>query len=333
MAKIDLNVFQFDYDLTLAILLMHPDGTVYHRYGARDETGAMSWMGMDSLVPLLEATRQDHRAYSADPVPIARKVPRLVTEMPPLKRRMEVQKIDCVHCHTVHDTMYQWAVEQADWRPYDGWIYPPPAQVGLALDARDQALIKTVAADTPAAVAGLAAGDRLQRFGEQSIVRTISDVQWALHVADGGATTLPVTYLRDGEQRKTVLELGAKWKRGTPEDYAWRPFKWNLSPAPGFGGPELSDSDKQDLGIAVDRFAFRVNYIVGWGEKAHRAVNVRAAGIRVGDVVTSFAGKSDFTSCNHFHSWVRLTRVAGERVEVEIVRRGVTRVVTLEVPR
>ena len=53
----------------------------------------------------------------------------------------------------------------------------------------------------------------------------------------------------------------------------------------------------------------------------------------MGDVITSFASKSDFTSCNHFHSWERLTRKAGERVEVEILRGGVTRVVTLEVPR
>ena len=39
-----------------------------------------------------------------------------------------------------------------------------------------------------------------------------------------------------------------------------------------------------------------------------------------GDVVVSFAGKSDFRSVPHFHAWVSLTRTAGEDTEFVVMR-------------
>ena len=333
MSAVDLNVFEFDYDLTLSILLMHPDGTVYHRYGARDERDAMSWMGMESLVALLRDTLQDHRAYTAEPQPPAVLEPQLVVDMPPMKRRLEKGVVDCVHCHTVHDSMQQWAVERGDWQPGDRWIYPSPEQVGLELEAFDQALVEAVAPESPAAAAGLAAGDRLSSLGEQHVVRTVGDVQWALHKASGGETAIPLTFVRDGEQRSVELAMADGWKECSPADYAWRPFKWNLSPAPGFGGPALSEDDKRQLGIDPAHFAFRVQYLVDWGPRRHRGEQAHDAGIRRGDVITAFAGKRDFESIDHFHAWVRLTRAVGEVVEVELLRGGEKTVVEFEVPR
>ncbi len=47
--EVDLNTFTFDHDLTMAVVLAHPDGTVYHRYGGRADLSPMS---MDGLVEM-----------------------------------------------------------------------------------------------------------------------------------------------------------------------------------------------------------------------------------------------------------------------------------------
>jgi S1-C subfamily serine protease len=212
------------------------------------------------------------------------------------------------------------------------WVFPDPERIGITLDRQRQALVTAVAAGSPAVASGLRAGDELLSLGEQSSVKTLSDVQWALHRAPFAAIDLPVRYRRDGDEHAATLVLADGWKRCPPEHYAWRPYKWTLSPAPGFGGPMLEGAQKRALGLDGDAFAFQVQYIVDWGERAHRGRAVRAAGLRKGDVVVSFAGKHDFVSVEHFHAWVRLTRTAGEEVEIAVLRDGERHVLRYALP-
>lgn len=335
MANVDLEVFRFDFDLTLAILLMHPDGTVYHRWGSRDADAADAWMSLPHLTQLLRDTLEEHRRYdptSADDDDTLRRG-HTVLDLPPLQRKIaKGQQPACIHCHTVHDTEHRWAVEQDTWRRDDLWIYPPPERVGLQLRRDDPALVRDITADSPAAEAGLRAGDRLLHIGVQARVGTRADVAFALHRAPAAETTLPLAYTRGGQPRDTVLELPEGWKRGTPETYAWRPYKWNLSPAPGFGGQVLDPAAKRALGLAQAPFALRVDYLVTWGERAQRGRAAAAAGLRKGDIVLSFAGKDDFNSSEHFHAWARLTRRVGETVTVVLQRRGQRRTLSYALP-
>lgn len=336
MSAVDLNVLRFDYDLTLAVLLMHPDGTVYHRFGSRDGDDPLRWNTVDGLAALLRATGPEHRAYDAARTEVKRAPPRFVVDLPPLQRkRARDQAPSCVHCHTVHDTLHQDALEKGTLAADAIWVYPPPARIGMRLDPSDQARIAAVEADSPAADVGLRAGDRLLSLGAQSSVRTLGDVQWALHVASPGPTELAATWARgEGEQAAMsgAIALAAGWKRGTSEEYAWRPYKWNLSPAPGFGGALLTRERKRVLSLPEDAFAMRVDYLVTWGERAHRGRAARAAGLREGDVVLAFAGKSDFASQDHFHAWVRLTRQVGESVEIVVWRNGKRMPLRYELP-
>jgi len=331
MSDVDIGAIRFDFDLTMAVLLMHADGTIYHRYGSRPARDALAWMSIPSLVRLLHDTLVDHADHEraaheraehehAGTAPPARE-PLRARDLPMLqKRRAAGQKIECVHCHTVNDAEHEREVGQRRWRDDDKWVFPDPARIGLELDAERQSLVRAVAADSAAARAGLRAGDRLVRVGAQQPVRTIADVAWALHQAQPGDAALPVAFARDGAETDAVLGLRAGWKQCAPEDYAWRPYKWNLSPAAGFGGPALAPAEKQALGIAADRFAFRVSYIADWGERAQRGTAAAQAGVAKGDVVTAFAGKDDFASMEHFHAWIALTRHAGEEVEVKLLR-------------
>jgi hypothetical protein len=164
-------------------------------------------------------------------------------------------------------------------------------------------------------------GDRLLAANGARIL-SASDLSFVLQELPKGATELSLTYLRAGEERTARVELTADWKRGTPLSFSWRPFKWELLPKPGFGGKALADSEKRALELDPDRFAFRVTYIVDWGDHPRYGREALRAGLRMGDVVVGVAGKDDFVSEAHFHSWWRLTRSVDETVEVEYLRGG-----------
>jgi hypothetical protein len=172
----------------------------------------------------------------------------------------------------------------------------------------------------------------LRRFGRQQRVRTSADVAWALHGEPADGAQVAVTYRRDGDLRDARLELADGWKECAPTEYAWRPYKWNLSPAPGFGGPVLGQKALAELGLPAGTFAFRVQYLVTWGPRAHRGRAAAAAGIRKGDVVLSFAGRRDFRSLDHFHAWVRLCLRTGQTVDIELLRSGERRTLHYTLP-
>lgn len=318
MLGVDLSVFRFDYDLTFCSLLMNADGTTYHIYGGRDWKDPQSHLSIKSLIKVLNDTLIDHAAHK----PVARKAKRRVVEdLPPMKERIASgQKMECVHCHTVHDMQREHARNQKRFKRKDIWIYPNLDQIGLTLDRDDQTLITAVARNgSPAYVAGLRAGDRLIEIDARNI-RTFGDAQQALHDASGRSTSLKVRWEREGKQRRGAIPLRSGWKEQSPEVFAWRPSKWPLSPKPGFGGRPLNADEKTKLGLPADEFAFKVRYIVTWGPNKYTGQNAHKAGIRKHDVVYSVCGRRDFKSMDHFHSWFRLTRKAGSTCEVLVLR-------------
>lgn len=336
MQHVDVAAIEFDFDLTMAIVLMHPDGTIYHRYGTRPADDATRWTSIDGLCELLHATVPEHaaheRARGDGDVELPAWKPAI--EQPALQHYLQDrQPPACIHCHTLHDAQQAFARASKTWRDEHKWVHPEPVRVGLVLDDAEQCIVDEVVVGSPAARAGVQPGDRLLRIGRQSSVLTIADVMWALHGLDAGATEVAATVLRGDQRRDVTLSLPDGWKRTTPTDYAWRPFKWGLSPAPGFGGPALTTAQKRALGIDDEVFAFRIQDLVTWGPNAHRGRAAQQAGLRKGDVVVSFAGKDDFESVAHFHAWVRLERSAGDEVEIVVLRDGERRTQRYRLPR
>lgn len=336
LRDLDIANIRWDFDQTFAVLLMHPDGTVYHRYGGRGPAGPEQYLGIESLVHLLRDTLPEHRAYDRDRAQQASalKEPLRAIDLPVLQRKIAAgQRIDCVHCHTVHDAEARATMLQGSWRKRDAFVYPDPARIGLTLDPTRQAVVAAVRADSAAARAGILAGDELVALGRQRSVRTFSDVQWALHSAPFEANKLVARVRRSGSQRTTTLSLQDGWKRCPPEEYAWRPLKWNLSPAPGFGGRALSAAARKRIGLADAPFAMKVTYLVEWGERKARGKAARAAGLRKGDVVVGFAGKRDFASFDHLHAFCGLTLTAGAGTEITVWRDGREHTLRYALPR
>ena len=334
MWDVDLSKYRFDFDLTLAALLMHPDGTIYRTYAGRDFEDADSHHSVDSLVLALREAKADHQAHQQRGSAPKLEKPWTIGESPAMQFAIERQgKADCVHCHTIYDMRYRDLQATNQWTADHRWLWPDPIEMGIRLDRERQSEIVEVRADSPAAAAGLEAGDVLDHIGGRR-VRSFGDLQRVLEeLPNVDCPDVEVQFTRpevEGALRAS-MSLPDGWKEATPEVYAWRSSKWPLTPKPGFGGEPLDPDELRDLGLPIDSFAFRVGYLVTWGDAAYTGHNAQKAGIRKNDVVHSIDGKSDFESMSHFHAWFRLTRVVGEKARVELIRGGKKKVVELAV--
>ena len=331
MAGVDLSTYRFDYDLTFAMLFMHPDGTTYHRYGTRDHGSATGRLSMESLARVLAGTLEDHAEYSRNPSPPALERRRTIEQIPAMSRKLQREKVNCFHCHMVNDAEREQAQYENRWsREAAFGMMPLPDRVGILLDRDDQTLLKVVVPGSPAEAAGLRAGDRLVRLAGARI-RAEADAQWGLDKLSAGKTSVPLEFERAGEKGiRAAIALDPGWKLPSDLEFSWRPTMWGLRPAPGFGGKKLDDGELAAEGLPAGSFAVRVTYIVDWGEHAEDGRSARRAGLRGGDVVLSVNGKKDFASERHFQSWFRFTQKPGERAKLEILRGKERR--TIELP-
>ncbi len=327
MRGVDLARWRFDWDLTFAMVAARPDGQVLHRYGGRDARGADHWLNVASLKAFLQAGLESYRSAAADAGKLGPS--RSLDEVPPFAIR---DKGACIHCHSVNPALRIEAQQAGTWTRASLWTYPAPARIGLDLHAERQTEVITVEPGSVAAKAGVRVGDRLARLGEARLA-TASDLMAALHALPPAATPTTIHVVRGDGQEPVALaaQLPSGWKVAPPEDFAWRPSKWGLSPAPGFGGPVLDPGELRELGLKPSVFAFRVSYLVNWGENKRWGQRAAAAGIAKGQVVLGAGGKRDFASIDHFHAWWRLTRKAGESVPVTLWEGGEEREIPLPV--
>ena len=207
MRGVDLARTSFDFDLTFAAVLMHPDGHVYHRYGGRDERGAGVWLSLDSLERVLADTLAEHEQYSRAPSPPAERQPLRIEELPSFKQRDDGQ---CVHCHSIFPAFYEEARAAQSWTEDQRWIHPPPGRIGLDLERDEQSRVRAVTPDSPAQVAGLAPGDRLLR-ADDARLSSASDLSQVLHdlPAQGGTLRIDQQSVIDYLERQRIRRPGA----------------------------------------------------------------------------------------------------------------------------
>src|SRR5687768_10939608 len=113
MNGLDLSLFQFDYDQTLAALFLNADGTVYGRYGTRAGNGPNSTthVSLPSFRKALERVLALHREYPKNRALLAAKrgpAPeyRTANFIPGLEDRPARVTMErgCIHCHQVRDS-------------------------------------------------------------------------------------------------------------------------------------------------------------------------------------------------------------------------------------
>ena len=326
--EMDLTQFQFDYDLTFAMVFLNADGTVYGRYGTRSSRDeAEKDMSLEGLAETLAAVLELHKEFPANQPVLSGKQPQptryqVPDDFPSLKGKFPPEldfdgKLvsSCMHCHQIRDAHRQ--VYRSAAQPIPDRLlfpYPIPATIGFTMDPKRRAVVSDVAPDSAAAHSGLQAGDEILLLDGQRVVST-ADIQWILHHAQD-SDQLPALLQRDGERRELKIELAKGWRRAT--DLGWRVSSWPLRRM-GTGGlvlESVTPDEREQLGVEPGQLALRVGHVGQYG--AHAAA--KRAGFRKGDVVVSFDAQDRFKSESELLAYASQHTRPGQRVAVSVLR-------------
>jgi membrane-associated protease RseP (regulator of RpoE activity) len=303
---VDLNVFEFDYDLTFMVFFMGPDGKVLGRYGGRDASSPDKYLSLSGLRFAMQAALDQHQRSKPEKAPVPAPKKLLVEDYPAARR---LGKKECIHCHQVFEFRRAEQQSLGRWRRDDIWVYPLPQNVGLTLDVNQGNRVQRVTPNSSADRAGMRAGDTLKALNGISIA-SFGDVQYALHRAPAVGKT-SITWQRAGKEHDGTLELAASWRKTNP---TWRPSLLEILPSIPLSGDDLTNAEKKALGIEANRLAFRQDKLV--------TASVRAAGIQQGDVVIGVDGRTPNMKMDEFFAHIRMNYLVGDSITLNLLREG-----------
>ena len=321
MKGVDLSLFQFDYDLNWAALFLNPDGTVYARYGTQSSEGPDAYNSVDGLLQTMNRVLELHDQYpgNLDELKGKRGEAKPVTsvlELPGLRNREryaeQTTRLNCVHCHNVHDAEHQQALDRGQYSARMMWKYPLPENIGLKIDRRSGIQIQDVTPGSGAAKAGIQANDEIVRMNGQWIA-SIADMQWVLHHLSGDEAQVHIETRRAGV---FTVKLAPDWKR---IDFSWRASMWNAPPRFQAWAPELADVDRQKLGIPDTDKALEVRWINRPSAGGQRAYD---DGLREHDVIIAVGGKPLRLNTRQFNVYLKEHFKVGEVLPLTVLRKG-----------
>jgi len=325
---LDLTLFQFDFDLSLAMFFMNADKTIYGRYGTRASIeNAESHMSVAGLAAALEGAIQLHKRYPENraflkekqAVPIKFKTP---NDFPSLKGKFgdeldygEKVVQSCIHCHQVADAQ-RFVYRDADQPIPENLLYPYPLPqtIGLEMNVDSRATVKSVSPDSPAEMTGIKPGDRLITLDGQAIL-SIADIQWALHHAPTSGV-LPAMVQRGNKYHDLSLLIGAGWRKKS--DISWRVSSWELRrmTTGGIRFMPLTDMERANLGIQKGQLALRVKHLGQYGEHGV----AKRAGVDKGDVLVLCDRHSEHWTITELLGYLSTKYKTGDLVEMEFLR-------------
>ena len=336
----DLSLFQFDQELTWAVFFMNADKTIYGRYGSRSErkntTNAIS---IDGLKKALELALKFHAGYPGNKQEFAGKtgpapawpVPEAI---PDLKGRPNIRPADgtrggCVHCHQARDgEMWTLRVEKKPISDGIVWSYPMPGRLGLELDPKDAAKVKSVEPGSPAEKGGFKEGDTIVKFGGQPIL-SIADVQWVLQHSKEPCT-VDAELDRGGKPAKASLRLETGWRK--KDDFTWRVVVWSIRiKLLGLQPLEmLTADDRQKQGIAPEALGLRVK---GFAPDFAKDKNKDGAlKFQKEDVLLDVDGRKGLIGESGLLGYLFQEKKPGETADFTVLRGGKAQKVTLTIP-
>jgi serine protease Do len=337
---LDLSLFQFDQELTWAVFFMNADKTIYGRYGSRSEhkntTNAIS---LEGLKKALDLALKFHAGYPGNRKEFAGKVGPAPTwptpeVMPENKGKKNIVPADgtrggCVHCHQAHDAE-MWSLRLERKPIPDGlvWPYPMPGRLGLILDPKDAARVKSVEAGSPAEKGGFKAGDVVVKFGGQAIL-SIADVQWVLQTSKEPCT-VDAEVERDGKAAKASLKLDAGWRR--KDDFTWRVMVWGMRMRLLGTQPleALSADERQKQAIPPDALGLRIKtFPPDWVKDKNKEA---AQKFQKDDVLLDVDGRKGLSGEGGLLGYLFQEKKPGETADFTVLRGGKPQKVTLTIP-
>lgn len=305
MRGVDLDLFDFDYDLTWAGLFVGVDEQVLGRYGSRDAASAEAQLSLVGLKHALEAALASVRvAHEKQSSP--REAPRTAEQFPAARR---LKDNACIHCHHVYDFRREERQASGFWRRAEVWVYPLPENLGLTLEVGQGDRVRRVADNSLAARLGVRAGDSITRLNGRPIA-SIADVQYALHRGPAQGE-IPIAWQHEGKTRTGTLMLEEGWRT---TDISWRWSLRGLEPLPGVHGEDLTAEEKKALGLAEKGLAFRQGNFL--------STPARQAGVRQNDIIIGVDNKALTLTARQFDVYIRLNYQVGDEVTLNILRAG-----------
>ena len=305
MRGLDLKRFDFDYDLSWVALMFDAEGNVLGRFGGRDADTPGKYLALRGLRYSLEqAWAEFKRARSANPKsPLSGKK---VEDYPGAQR---FSPKACFHCHHVNEFRRDERIAAGIWTKEYEWVFPEPANLGLALEIDQGNKVRLVRLGSHAARAGIQAGDILRRLDGRS-VSSVADLQYALQQVPRTAR-ITLAWQRGIKDFEAVITLPSGWRES---DISWRWSLKSLKPEPQVQGEDLTATERTALGLPAGRLAIRQ------GSFVPRAA--QQAGIRIGDVIVGVDDKQLAMTARQFETFLRLNYQVGETVNFDIVRGG-----------
>lgn len=286
------------------VFFLSPEGRVYARYGGRDSRDADARQSLLGLRYTMESVLAMHQSEEKRYAPRKLETPKYVKD---LTGKFQIH--NCMHCHQVKESLDAAEKDAGRWRRESTWRYPLPENLGFALEVDRGNVVASVSTDSPAAKAGLQVGDVLDRLNDVPI-HSFADAQYALDSA-GEEGEIAVAWKRGegiGEGR-IAAERG--WRK---TDVSWRPSQRRMIPSARMYGENLTPAEKQELGLAPTRLAFRQN--------SSLTEQAKAAGVHEGDIVLGFDGQTLEMSVDEFRRYVKRNYLIGDLVTVNVIREG-----------
>lgn len=301
---VDLNVFDFDYDLTWMTFFLNANEKVLGRYGGRDADGADTRNSLAGLRHAMQAALGTHRHDPQGKPAPRQEVPLYIERLPSASTYR-----GCIHCHQVKEILRDEKVKAGTWHRQEVWAYPLPENVGIKLELDRGNVVKSVAAGSPAGRAGLRTGDVLASLNGLP-VHSFADIQYALHRAPAKGD-IGIEWRHAGHAMKANLELTDGWRK---TNITWRPSLLYLLPSLTVYGPDLNSTEKKNLGLSAKQLAFR--------QQTPVHSEAQAMGVKEGDVITGIDNRRMDMTVQEFLGHVRQNYLIGDRVVLNIIRSG-----------
>ncbi len=300
----DLNLFEFDYDLTFMVFFLNADEKVYGRYGGRDAESPDRRQSLAGLRYTMQSVLDVHNREDKVFAPKTQDTPRYLRDMQNTGRRGR-----CLHCHQVKEVLNRDLERTGKWSRDSVWRYPLPENLGFDLEVDRGNVVRLVKEKTPASAVGLAAGDVVRQLNGVP-VHSQGDAQYAL---DRAPTTgsIALTWQHGDKLVTDKLALPEGWRKS---DITWRPSMQRLVPSARLYGTDLTAQEKQALGLSERQLAFR--------QRDSVPAQAREAGVRAGDIIVGVDAAVLETDVDGFLRFVQRQYLVGDRVTLHVVRDG-----------
>lgn len=321
----DLRIFPVagyqDFDLSWWGWFLSERAELYGIFGGKDHVSDSTRISEAALVASLERVLAHHydprrQSWKIDgPEPELAGQPRRPQSWEGYASWAEktpwMEQGSCIHCHQLGEILRQPALDAGTFNiERDLAIWPLPENLGITLQ-RDHGLrIDQVASDSPAAAAGLRAGDVLAAAGGRRLFGQ-ADFRGVLHRGPGGDGQIGVHWLRSGELMSAPILVQEGWRK---TEIYWRASisGGNIGPRTGFFPIPVQADERERYGIPAGTMA--VHAYVG----AKPQGTAFAAGLQPHAIIVAVNGKSPDLTGRAWRTWFRLNHEIGQEIVLTI---------------